>query len=223
LTLVRCRCYSAADCAAYLKTCPFSEDTNKGKSLADCLPDKSDFKKAACSADAKGKLTSTDGKAVPLAANVTCFASQKLTCEIYRNATGHSFITAGCKAAAKKASSAQMSTSLWQCCLLLALLVGENCVLHKLKVQTSLCHARLAALGCKLPAKSMKHEACSSRDHKQTCLQWPASHAGSGKMMAQLLQGHLCVMIASHAVLCCACMCSVVQVAGVVAVMGLPM
>jgi hypothetical protein len=121
---VACRCYSTADCASFLKTCPFSDDTNKGKSLAECLPDKSDFKKAACSADAKGKITSTDGKEVPLAANVTCFQSEKLNCEIYKNATGHSFISATCKASAKKASSAQITGSLWQCCLLLGLLVS---------------------------------------------------------------------------------------------------
>lgn len=124
--LPACRCYSQQDCASFLKTCPFSDDTKKGKSLADCLPDKSDFKKAACSAEAKGKIKSTDGKDVPLAANVTCFQSDKLTCEIYKNATGHAFITATCKEAAKKASSAQISASLWQCCLLLGLLVSRQ-------------------------------------------------------------------------------------------------
>jgi hypothetical protein len=122
---VACRCYSTADCASFLETCPFSDDTKKGKSLAGCLPDKSDFNKAACSADAKGKVTSADGKEVPLAANVTCFQSEKLTCDIYRNATGHSFITASCKALAKRSSSAQVPASLWQCCLLLGMLVSD--------------------------------------------------------------------------------------------------
>lgn len=119
------KCYSTADCASFLETCPFSDDTKKGKSLAGCLPDKSDFNKAACSADAKGKVTSADGKEVPLAANVTCFQSEKLTCDIYRNATGHSFITASCKASAKRSSSAQVPASLWQCCLLLGKLVAS--------------------------------------------------------------------------------------------------
>jgi hypothetical protein len=84
------------------------------------MPDKSDFKTAACAPEAKAKIKSTDGKAVPLAANVTCYQSEKLTCQIYRNATGHSFISASCKEAAKKKSVAQ---STWQHCLLLALLV----------------------------------------------------------------------------------------------------
>jgi hypothetical protein len=84
------------------------------------MPDKSDFKAAACPLEAKAKIKSTDGKAVPLAANVTCYQSEKLTCQIYRNATGHSFISASCKEAAKKKSAAQ---STWQHCLLLALLV----------------------------------------------------------------------------------------------------
>jgi hypothetical protein len=122
------RCYSQEDCASFLKTCPFSDDTKKGNSLADCLPDKSDFKKAACSAEAKGKIKSTDGQGVPLAANVTCFASEKVTCEIYKNATGHGFITAACKGApAKKASEAKVPVAaLWQCCLLLGLLVSDT-------------------------------------------------------------------------------------------------
>lgn len=129
LCCCRNRCYATTDCASFLKTCPFTNDTPKGASLADCLPDKSDFKKAACSADAKGKINSTDGKAVPLKANVTCFQSEKLTCQIYRNATGHSHITAACKAPPKKASGAGhqvSSNTLWQCCLLLALLVSSH-------------------------------------------------------------------------------------------------
>lgn len=116
------KCYSAKDCASFIKTCPFTDDTKKGLALADCMPDKSDFKAAACAPEAKAKIKSTDGKAVPLAANVTCYQSEKLTCQIYRNATGHSFISASCKEAAKKKSAAQ---STWQHCLLLALLVAS--------------------------------------------------------------------------------------------------
>lgn len=139
-----CRCYSTKDCASFLKTCPFSDDTKKGTSLGSCLPDESDFKKAACSPEAKGKIKSTDGKEVPLKANVTCFQSEKLICEVYKNATGHSFISATCKAAAKKASSAQVSAALWQCCLLLALLVS---LAEKHAVLLS-CRQHLAAGHC---------------------------------------------------------------------------
>jgi hypothetical protein len=120
-----CRCYSAEDCASYLKTCPFSNDTKKGESLGSCGTDKSPFKEGACAPGLEAKIASTDGKAIPLKATVKCFQSEKLTCEIYRNATGHSFITAACKESAKKASG--VAHSVLSCCVLLGLLVSGCC------------------------------------------------------------------------------------------------
>jgi hypothetical protein len=96
-------------------------DTKKGEPLAPCLPDKSDFKAGACSPDAKAKAKGADGKDIPLNAEVKCFASEKLTCQVFRNATGHATVLAQCKAAAAKKGSAAMAG--WRGLALLGLLL----------------------------------------------------------------------------------------------------
>lgn len=121
-----CRCYETKDCASFIKTCPFTNDTKKGGSLASCLPDKSEFVKTACPADAKAAAKKADGKDIPLNSTVTCFKSDKLTCQVFKNGTGHSTVAAACKEAAKKASTAATPSAL-HACLLLGLLLVRLC------------------------------------------------------------------------------------------------
>lgn len=103
-------------------------DTKKAESLGRCVPDKPpEFTKAACTSETMAKANTTDGKDIPLASKVSCFTSEKVTCQVFRNATNHTFVAAQCTEAAKKASTAQASST-WciHTYLLMALLLVSH-------------------------------------------------------------------------------------------------
>ena len=98
------QCFNnTADCAAFVKHCPFSNAGSKADRLA-CMPDGSDFKRGNCSQEQR---TAAD---IPVTRpKITCYESEKLTCAIYKNAT-HQHVTASCKAAAANSGATAATT-----------------------------------------------------------------------------------------------------------------
>lgn len=102
------KCYGLDDCATYLSGCPFSNDTKKGESLRACLPDSSTFKPATCAAS----LANPAAVGVLIrGADVTCYESNKVTCNVFSNGT-HKYVTASCKPAPAATSAAALNQML---------------------------------------------------------------------------------------------------------------
>jgi hypothetical protein len=94
------KCYAQTDCASYIATCGFTNDGKKGESLSSCLPDKTAFKPAKCAPDTKN----LDGVPV-LNPKIKCWQSERLLCNVYRNATA-AYFTAQCKPSNTTSTSA---------------------------------------------------------------------------------------------------------------------
>jgi len=122
------QCFNnTADCAAFVKHCPFSNAGSKADRLA-CMPDGSDFKRSNCS-----RLIVAAADIPVTRPKVTCYESEKLTCAIYKNAT-HQHVTASCKAAA--ANSGATAATTWNAKLATAslglLFASMACLLLKM-------------------------------------------------------------------------------------------